>query len=107
MDLDHFKEINNTLGHHRGDQLLQDVGKRLQEVLWQPDLVARLGGDEFAVLLPRLAASEHINIVIQKILKALEAPFFIENIPVAVEASIGIALFPDHGENANSLTAGR
>jgi len=72
-------------------------------VIREEDTAARLGGDEFAILLPRLAASEHINIVIQKILKSLETPFFIENIPVAVEASIGIALYPDHGINPDSL----
>ncbi len=103
MDLDHFKEINDTLGHHRGDFLLQQVGSRLKSVLFEPDVVARFGGDEFAVLLPRLAAAEHINIVVQKILKALEAPFVIEDIPIAVEASIGIALYPDHGANPDSL----
>lgn len=103
MDLDRFKEINNTLGHHRGDLVLQQVGLRLKRVLFEPDVVARLGGDEFAVLLPRLAVVEHINIVVQKILKALEAPFTIENIPIAVEASIGIALYPDHGGNPDSL----
>ena len=103
MDLDRFKEINNTLGHHRGDQLLQAVGKSLRKAVWESDIVARLGGDEFAVLLPRLAAAEHINIVIQKILKTLEAPFVIEGLPIAVEASIGIVLYPNHGSNPDIL----
>jgi len=103
MDLDRFKEINDTLGHHRGDLLLQQVGSRLRRVLWAPDIVARLGGDEFAILLPRLAAAADVNVVVQKILKALEAPFPIEGLPIAVEASIGIALYPDHGGNPDSL----
>ncbi len=103
MDLDRFKEINDTLGHHRGDLLLQQVGSRLRSVLWAPDIVARLGGDEFAILLPRLAAAADVNVVVQKILKALEAPFPIEGLPIAVEASIGIALYPDHGGNPDSL----
>ncbi len=103
MDLDRFKEINDTLGHHRGDILLQQVGARLKSVLWEPDTVSRLGGDEFAVLLPRLAAAEHINVVIQKIQNALKAPFVIENLPIAVDVSIGIALYPDHATDAETL----
>ncbi len=103
LDLDRFKEINDTLGHHRGDFLLQEVGTRLRGAIWEPDIVARLGGDEFAVLLLRLAAAEHINVVVRKIIKALEAPFVIEGLPIAVEASIGSALYPDHGANADSL----
>jgi predicted signal transduction protein with EAL and GGDEF domain len=65
--------------------------------------VARLGGDEFAVLLPRLAAPADVHVVIQKILKALQAPFMIQGLPLAVEASIGVALYPEHGDNADSL----
>jgi diguanylate cyclase (GGDEF)-like protein/PAS domain S-box-containing protein len=103
MDLDRFKEVNDTLGHQRGDFLLQQVGLRLKSVLFEPDTVAHLGGDEFAILLPKLAAAEHINVVIQKIQKALEEPFTIEGLPIAVEASMGIALYPDHGANPESL----
>jgi len=103
MDLDRFKQINDTLGHHHGDILIYQVGLRLKRVLFEPDFVSRLGGDEFAVLLPRLAAAEHITTVVQKILKALEEPFAIENLPIAVEASIGIALYPDHGPDAETL----
>ncbi|HTN43095.1 MAG TPA: EAL domain-containing protein [Nitrospiria bacterium] len=102
MDLDHFKEVNDTLGHHRGDILLQQVGSRLQAALRPSDLVARLGGDEFAVMLP-LAASQHAAQVAQKILNVLEPPFVIEDLPVAVEAGIGIALCPDHGADPNIL----
>lgn len=102
MDLDHFKEINDTLGHQRGDVLLQQVGSRLQGALRPSDVVARLGGDEFAVVLP-LAGSEDAALVADKILKALEPPFVIEGLPVMVEASIGLALYPDHGANAESL----
>ena len=102
MDLDRFKEVNDTLGHHRGDILLQQVGARLQAALRPSDLVARLGGDEFAVMLP-LASSQHASQVAQKILDTLSPPFVIEGLPVAVEAAIGIALCPDHGANPNSL----
>ena len=102
MDLARFKEVNDTLGHHRGDILLQQVGSRLRAVLRPTDLVARLGGDEFAVVLP-LTASQHAAQVAQKILTALEPPFMIDGLPVAVEAGIGIALCPDHGSNPNIL----
>jgi diguanylate cyclase (GGDEF)-like protein len=103
MDLDRFKEINDTLGHHRGDILLEQVGLRLKSVLFEPDIVARLGGDEFAILLPRLAAVADIHRVAEKIKNALESPFFIEGLPIVVEASIGIALYPEHGDNPDIL----
>ncbi|HEY4485715.1 MAG TPA: EAL domain-containing protein [Nitrospiria bacterium] len=102
MDLDRFREINDTLGHHRGDILLQQVGSRLQGALRPSDIVARLGGDEFAVVLP-LAGSKDAALVADKILKALEPPFIIEGLPIVVEASIGLALYPDHGGNPDSL----
>ncbi len=103
MDLDRFKEINDTLGHHRGDLLLKQVGARLRCLLFAPDLVARLGGDEFAVLLPRLGKVEDIHVVIQKIQSALQPPLMIEGLPIVVEASIGVALYPEHGGNPDSL----
>ncbi len=103
LDLNGFKEINDTLGHYRGDHVLQQVGARLRAVLWEPDLVARLGGDEFAILLPRLAAPADVHVVIQKILNALQAPFVIQGLPLAVTASIGVALYPEHGDNADAL----
>jgi len=103
MDLDHFKEINDTLGHYQGDLLLKEMGSRLKSALFEPDTVARLGGDEFTVLLPRLAKVEDIHVVIQKLQDALRAPFMIDSQPVAVEASIGVAIYPDHGTNADVL----
>lgn len=103
MDLDRFREINDTLGHDRGDRLLAEVGARLANVLWTPDQVARMGGDEFAVLLPRIRAAEDVHIVIRKLMRELEAPFMIEGIPVLVECSIGVASFPDHGATAAAL----
>lgn len=103
MDLDRFKEINDTLGHHYGDLLLQQVGTRLRSAVWEPDVVARLGGDEFAVLLPSMAASEHITVVANKILNALSESFMLEEFALDVGASIGIALFPDHGQDAETL----
>lgn len=103
LDLDRFQEINDTLGHLRGDLLLQEVGRRIRQAVWEQDMVARLGGDEFGVLLPKLADVEDTHVVSCKILKALELPFTIENTPIAVETSIGIALYPSHGDDANAL----
>ncbi|MFZ5877344.1 MAG: EAL domain-containing protein [Nitrospirota bacterium] len=103
MDLDRFKEVNNTLGHDRGNRLLQEVGRRLKRTLYEQDMVARLGGDEFAVLLPRMADSKHIDLVLQKIRESLAPPFVLENIPIMVEVSIGVAIYPDHGADAETL----
>jgi diguanylate cyclase (GGDEF)-like protein/PAS domain S-box-containing protein len=102
MDLDRFKDINNTLGHHHGDLLLQQMGPRLQGLLRQFDMVARLGGDEFAILLPGTDA-EGAVLVVNKLQHALAAPFVIDGLTITVEASIGIAVSPDHGETADLL----
>ncbi len=103
MDLERFKEVNDTLGHRRGDSLLQQVGARLRGALFAPDSVARLGGDEFGILLPQLAAVDDVNLVINKLQNYLQAPFMIDGIPIAVEASIGVATMPDHGRDADML----
>jgi len=103
MDLDNFKDVNDTLGHDRGDSLLQQVGLRLRSALFEPDVVARLGGDEFGILLPRLAATGDVRHVIKKLHECLEVPFMIDGIPIAVEASIGVATMPDHADNADML----
>ncbi len=102
MDLDRFKEINETLGHARGDLLLQQVGARLQATLAEPAIIARLGGDEFGVLVTRLATQD-ITLLANTILHALETPFVIDGLPIAAEASIGIALYPEHGTTVDSL----
>lgn len=102
MDLDRFKEINDTLGHYQGDLLLRHVGQRLSEVLRPTDQVARLGGDEFGVVLP-LASSNDAVLVAQKVIKGLESPVEIAGLPIAVEPSIGIALYPDHGDGVEGL----
>ncbi len=103
VNLNHFKEINDTLGHDRGDQILQQVGRRVREVIFEQDIVARLGGDEFGILLLNMANAKDIDVAIQKILKALDPPFLIEDLPIRVEAGIGIALYPDHGRAAEIL----
>lgn len=103
MDLDRFKEINDTLGHHKGDQVLQQIAGRLNEVLRDTDTVARLGGDEFAVLLPHIpdpAAALHVA---DKIQIALRQPFVVEGLALDVRASIGVSFFPGHGEDVDLL----
>jgi diguanylate cyclase (GGDEF)-like protein len=103
IDLDRFKEVNDTLGHRYGDQLLIQVGERLQAALREVDTVARLGGDEFAVLLPRIATGEGAIVVVNKLQDALEEPFTIDDLTLDVEASIGLALYPDHGNDPDEL----
>lgn len=102
MDLDHFKEINDTLGHQYGDMILKQVALRIREALRETDTVARLGGDEFAVV---LATSErdHATQVANKLLRSLEQPFVIEGQSLHVGASIGIALYPEHGADEMTL----
>lgn len=103
MDLDRFKEVNDTLGHDRGDSLLHQVGLRLRNTLFTTDVVARLGGDEFGILLPRLAVANDVRQVIKNLLDCLEQPFMIDDIPIVVECSIGVAIMPDHADNADTL----
>jgi diguanylate cyclase (GGDEF)-like protein len=103
MDLDHFKEINDTLGHYHGDRLLQLVGERLSHLLRAEDTVARMGGDEFAVLLPSVGGQAFAMEVAHKVLEALGTSFEIDGLTLEVGASIGIACFPDHGEDGEQL----
>jgi diguanylate cyclase (GGDEF)-like protein len=103
IDLDRFKEVNDTLGHHYGDQLLVQVGHRLQATLRAVDTVARLGGDEFAVLLPRIETAEGAVTVARKLQATLQAPFLLEGLSLDVEASIGLALYPEHGNDPEEL----
>ena len=102
MDLDSFKEINDTFGHHHGDMLLQQLGIRLRSVVTENDTVARLGGDEFALLLP-VSDSTSVERTIAAIDAVLEEPFVIEDLPLQVQASIGVALYPTHGSDALTL----
>ncbi|MDQ3784870.1 MAG: bifunctional diguanylate cyclase/phosphodiesterase [Actinomycetota bacterium] len=103
MDLDRFKEINDTLGHHNGDLLLKRIGPRLRACLRQSDAVARLGGDEFAVLLRKLDDGSTATQVAAKLRKSFEHPFDLQGLSLNVEPSIGIALYPDHGADADVL----
>jgi len=102
MDLDRFADINDTLGHNAGDLVLQQIGQRLQDALRTSDTVARLGGDEFAVVL-RAADDQGAKIVADRIQEELDSPFNVGGMELDVNASIGIALYPFHGTDANTL----
>jgi diguanylate cyclase (GGDEF)-like protein len=103
MDLDHFKEINDTLGHHFGDMLLKEVGPRLASVLREGDLMARLGGDEFGILLPDVPSPDVELSIVHRLLAALEEPVAVEGLALGVSGSIGIATYPEHSSDAESL----
>jgi diguanylate cyclase len=103
FDLDHFKELNDTLGHDAGDQLLCQVGERLRTLLRATDTAARLGGDEFGVLLCDPCDTAQAELVADKILVAIAEPFAIKGLNLRVTASIGIALFPEHAQNDEQL----
>jgi len=102
LDLDRFKEVNDTLGHHIGDGLLSAVAARLVDVMRREDTVARLGGDEFAVVLPTVDAGGG-STVARAIRAAIEAPFVVEGQALSVGVSVGVAAFPEHGADAAML----
>jgi diguanylate cyclase (GGDEF)-like protein len=103
MDLDRFKEVNDTLGHHNGDLLLQAVAERLNSTLRPGDVVARLGGDEFGILLANVADRETIDPLADRMSRALAAPFPIQSMTLEVGASIGIAMYPEDGGDVDTL----
>ena len=103
LDVDYFKDVNDTLGHSVGDQLLRAVGNRLSGLLRKGDTVARIGGDEFLLLLPELRQIEYATTLAQKILEAFREPFAFNNHQLHITTSIGIAIFPDDGDNADTL----
>jgi len=102
LDLNDFKEINDTLGHHAGDRVLQYVASRIRGMLRDADTVARLGGDEFAVVLP-MTDVDGALLTAQKVLHEIEQPCVVEDRPLSVRASLGIACFPEHGSSAEAL----
>jgi diguanylate cyclase (GGDEF)-like protein len=103
IDLDRFKEVNDTLGHHIGDNLLQMIGPRLAGVLREGDTIARLGGDEFAVLLPDVKSELAAMEIADRMLEALEQHFTLPEVVLDIEASIGIALSPEHGVDVDTI----
>ncbi|MEQ1743715.1 MAG: EAL domain-containing protein [Candidatus Nitrotoga sp.] len=103
IDLDHFKNINDSLGHHAGDMLLKQVAALFTSCMREDDTVARLGGDEFVVILASMASEDEAWMVSQKILKLMTEPFTIEARELFITCSIGIALYPKDGEDAKAL----
>ena len=103
VNLDHFKTVNDSLGHHAGDQLLQAVAERLRQSVRDTDVVARLGGDEFVVVLTDVQGQDEAVRVAGQLLEAMRATFTVDQVPLAVSASIGISLFPTHASGADAL----
>jgi diguanylate cyclase (GGDEF)-like protein/PAS domain S-box-containing protein len=104
MDLDGFKGVNDNLGHQAGDQLLVQVSQRMRAVLRKADSIARYGGDEFAVVPWGAADVPRAVLIAEKLLQALDKPFTIDDQPVQISVSVGIAAFPQHAEDAEALT---
>ena len=102
IDLDHFKEVNDTLGHQMGDQLLLRIGRRFTEILDDSEMVARLGGDEFAVL-TTVSDAAAVTAVCSRIMRSLEEPFVVAELTFQIEASVGAAVYPEHGDDVDTL----
>jgi diguanylate cyclase (GGDEF)-like protein/PAS domain S-box-containing protein len=103
LDLDHFKMVNDTLGHLFGDELLQAVSHRLRGCLRETDTLARIGGDEFMVLLPHIQTQNNTATLAQKFITSLREPFHIEEHELFVSISVGAAIYPDDGETLDTL----
>ncbi|MBK5221299.1 MAG: EAL domain-containing protein [Acidimicrobiia bacterium] len=103
MDLNHFKEVNDTLGHHSGDALLSEIAQRLRDSLREADTIARLGGDEFAILLTTDATRSGATAVAEKLARLVEKPVDIDGVSIQVSASIGLAFYPEHADDADGL----
>ncbi|MEI6207900.1 MAG: diguanylate cyclase [Desulfuromonadales bacterium] len=103
LDLNGFKQVNDTFGHSCGDHLLQEVARRLRAGIRESDIVARLGGDEFTVLLPDLTHADDVGFVLKKILGVFETPFMLDEVAVDSATSIGICMFPDDGTSSDVL----
>lgn len=103
IDLDHFKYINDSLGHATGDGLLKSVAKRLLDCVRQSDTISRQGGDEFIVLLPSIEHAEYAALSAKKILMSLELPHLVEQNEIFIGASIGIGIYPDDGDDTRTL----
>ena len=103
LDLDHFKEINDTLGHEAGDACLKEVAGRVRQCVRASDTVARMGGDEFTLLLPKVIAEADVRAVAQKILEAMKMPIVLGGQQVAITTSIGISMFPRDAQDGETL----
>ena len=103
LDLDHFKDINDTLGHFYGDELLKMIAQRLHETNQDIDFMARIGGDEFVIVHTKIVSDEHIKNVAKDLLKAMSQPFMLEGEEIFIAASIGIAIAPTDGDSCEQL----
>ncbi|MEN3297458.1 MAG: hypothetical protein V7642_6711 [Burkholderiales bacterium] len=103
IDLDHFKKINESLGHHVGDQVLQAVAKRLGPCVRETDTIARIGGDEFVVSLADMQGRMSAGRIARKLLEAISLPLEVAGQPLRISASIGVAIYPEHGQDAATL----
>ncbi len=103
MNLDHFKTVNDSLGHHAGDQLLCNVAERLRQGVRDADVVARIGGDEFVVVLTDVQTPDDAAMVADKLLDSMHGVFTVDQLPLTISPSIGISLYPDHGGSADML----
>jgi len=103
LDLDHFKKVNDSMGHLAGDLLLRKVAERIVDCLRDTDTAARIGGDEFAIILPDAGLNAPADVIADKLLKALSKPFMLDSRQASISASIGITVFPDDGEEAEIL----
>jgi diguanylate cyclase (GGDEF)-like protein len=103
LDLDHFKNINDNYGHDVGDELLKQFAQKLQGCLRYEDTIARWGGDEFTILLPQIDSKNDITRIVQRIGHCLQKPFQINQDKIQVNSSIGIAIYPQHGQEIEIL----
>ena len=103
LDLDKFKDINDNMGHYWGDVLLKCISERFMQKIRKSDTVARLGGDEFVILLADVAKKEFINEMAEKILNVVSEPFVLNDQKVSISSSIGIASYPHHGNDLDTL----
>jgi diguanylate cyclase (GGDEF)-like protein len=103
IDLDHFKAVNDTLGHDAGDMLLIEAASRIKECVRESDTVARFGGDEFTVILSRITDTSHVDRVAQNIIQILSRPFALNSVEIDFSASIGITLYPADGLDIEQL----
>ena len=103
LDLDHFKDVNDSLGHAGGDQLLKATSQRLLEKIREEDTLARLGGDEFVIILNEIHDTENVISIVEKIVSSFETPFRLSNYEVNTTVSVGVCMYPTDGQDVDSL----
>lgn len=103
VDIDRFKDINDTLGHSTGDRVIRQIAQRLRKIIPEPNTVARLGGDEFGIILKKFGTKEDAAEVVHTIKETLQVPLKLEGVRLDIDASIGITLYPEHGKDAQIL----